>query len=113
MSKANAPRDPNCVTDCESLICNHCTPPSDRFVHSVVIVGLGVPPAGRRGNSKAGQASEDCAQRRSDDGGIAKMSKETNRFKAHMVERVINFGAGQIQDWATVQAPQLRWRRNG
>ena len=97
MSKANAPRDPNCVTNCESLICNHCTPPSDRFVHSVVIVGaLG---SHRRPSwkSKVGQVSEDCAQRRSNDGGICENEQRDESLQSAYGKRVINFGAGQIK----------------
>jgi hypothetical protein len=39
MSKAKASRDPRCVTSCEFLLSNHCTPPSDRFVFRMATPG--------------------------------------------------------------------------
>ena len=96
MSKANASSYPNCVTSCESFICNHCTPPSDRFVSSIVLVGaLGSHRSPSR-EHKVWHAVEDCAQRRSDNGAERENEQRDESLQSAYGEHVIESGAGQI-----------------
>jgi len=96
MSKACASCDPNCVTNCESLICNHCTPPSDRFVSSFVIVGALGSHRSQSRKRKVCHADEDCAHRRSDNGARCENEHRDESLQSAYGKHGINIGASQI-----------------
>ena len=97
MSKAKASREPNCVTDLESLICNHCNPPSGRFVYSVVIVGALRSHRSPSRKRKVWPATEDCAQRRSDHGARYENEQKGESLQSVNCEQVPEFGTCQIE----------------
>ncbi len=96
MSKANASRDLNCVAKCELSICNHCTPPSDRFVSSIVFVGI---PGSLRSpfrKRKVWLANQDCTLRRCVRGAGSENEQRNESHQSAYGEYVIELGAARF-----------------
>jgi len=95
MSKANASRDLNCVANRELLISNHCTPPSDRFVSRIVLVGTLGSLRSPYWKRKVGLAGQNCTHRcRVLGAGRKKAEQRDESLQSANGEYVIEIGAG-------------------